>query len=65
MLLLSLGKDMEIMGEAAYQVTETTPNQLPDIPGDDILGMCHRLVHACFDINLDILRQTVQGTSQH
>jgi len=27
---------------------------------DDIVGMRHRLVHAYFDINLDILWQTVQ-----
>ncbi len=33
---------------------------LPDIPWDDIVGMRHRLVHAYFDINLDILWRTVQ-----
>ena len=27
---------------------------------DDIVGMQHRLVHVYFDINLDILWQTVQ-----
>ncbi|MGB9879170.1 MAG: DUF86 domain-containing protein [Anaerolineae bacterium] len=27
---------------------------------DDIIGMRHRLVHAYFDINLDILWKTVQ-----
>lgn len=28
---------------------------------DDIIGMRHRLVHAYFDINLDILWKTVQN----
>ncbi|MCD6552915.1 MAG: DUF86 domain-containing protein [Anaerolineae bacterium] len=33
---------------------------LPSLPWDDIIGMRHRLVHAYFDINLDILWTTVQ-----
>ena len=60
MLVLSLVKDIEIIGEAAYQVTETTRKQLQDIPWEDIIGMRHRLVHAYFEINLDILWRTVQ-----
>src|SRR5450759_4059720 len=59
-LVLALVKDVEIIGEAAYQVSQTSRNQLPNIPWDDIIGMRHRLVHAYFDINLDILWRTVQ-----
>ena len=59
-LVLALVKDVEIIGEAAYQVSQTERNQLPNIPWDDIIGMRHRLVHAYFDINLDILWRTVQ-----
>jgi len=59
-LVLALVKDVEIIGEAAYQVSQTARNQLTDIPWDDIIGMRHRLVHAYFDINLDILWRTVQ-----
>ncbi len=59
-LVLALVKDIEIIGEAAYQVSPTTREQLPGIPWDDIIGMRHRLVHAYFDINLDILWRTVQ-----
>ena len=33
---------------------------MPEIPWEDITGMRHRLVHAYFDINLDILWATVQ-----
>jgi uncharacterized protein with HEPN domain len=58
-LVLALVKDIEIIGEAAYQVSQTARNQLPDIPWDDIIGIRHRLVHAYFDINLDILWRTV------
>lgn len=60
MLVLSLVKDIEIIGEAAYQISEITQDQLRDIPWDDIIGMRHKLVHAYFDINLDILWRTVQ-----
>ena len=59
-LVLALVKDIEIIGEAAFQMSETTREQLPGIPWDDIIGMRHRLVHAYFDINLDILWRTVQ-----
>jgi uncharacterized protein with HEPN domain len=59
-LVLALVKDIEIIGEAAYQVSQTARDQLPGIPWEDIIGMRHRLVHAYFDINLDILWRTVQ-----
>jgi len=59
-LVLALVKDIEIIGEAAFQTSENTRVQLPEIPWDDIVGMRHRLVHAYFDINLDILWKTVQ-----
>jgi len=59
-LVLALVKDIEILGEAAYQVTPDTRDQVPEIPWDDMIGMRHRLVHAYFDIDLDILWKTVQ-----
>ncbi|MCX8156716.1 MAG: DUF86 domain-containing protein [Verrucomicrobiae bacterium] len=59
-LTLALVKDIEIIGEAAWQVSEGTRSQWPEIPWLDIIGMRHRLVHAYFDINLDVLWQTVQ-----
>lgn len=59
-LVLALVKDIEIIGEAAYQVSEIARDQLQNIPWNDIIGMRHRLVHAYFDINLDILWRTVQ-----
>jgi uncharacterized protein with HEPN domain len=58
-LVLALVKDIEIIGEAAYQVSSSTRSSLPEIPWQDIIGMRHRLVHAYFDINLDVLWRTV------
>lgn len=50
--MLSLVKDIEIVGEAAAQV--------PEIPWQVIVAMRNRPVHAYFSINLDIVWQTVQ-----
>jgi uncharacterized protein with HEPN domain len=61
MLVLALVKEIEIVGEAASQISQEAREQLPGIPWADIVGMRHRLVHAYFDINLEILWQTVQG----
>ena len=60
-LVLALVKDVEIVGEAATQVTEPARQRLPQIPWKRIVGMRNRLVHAYFDINLDIVWKTVQG----
>ncbi len=59
-LVLALVKDVEIIGEAACQVTPPTRDKLRVIPWQDIISMRHRLVHAYFDINLDILWKTAQ-----
>jgi uncharacterized protein with HEPN domain len=61
MLVLALVKEIEIVGEAANQISQATREQLTGIPWADIVGMRHRLVHAYFEINLEILWQTVQG----
>ena len=59
-LVLSLVKDIEIVGEAAAQITESARAQVPEIPWQVIVAMRNRLVHAYFSINLDIVWQTVQ-----
>ena len=59
MLVLSLVKEVEIVGEAAYKVSAATRESLPSIPWADVIGMRHRLIHAYFDINLDVLWQTL------
>ena len=60
MLVLALVKEIEIIGEAANQVSVATREQVAAVPWADIVGMRHRLIHAYFDINLEILWQTVQ-----
>jgi len=59
MLVLSLVKAIEIIGEAACQISDLARCEIPSIPWADIVGMRHRLVHAYFDINLDVLWETL------
>jgi uncharacterized protein with HEPN domain len=59
-LVWALVKAVEIIGEAAYHMKGISREEIPDIPWEDVIGMRHRLVHAYFDINLDILWKTIQ-----
>jgi uncharacterized protein with HEPN domain len=59
-LVLALVKAVEIVGEAAYQLSPQTRQDLPQLPWEDIIGMRHRLVHAYFDINLEVLWRTAK-----
>ena len=60
MLVFALTKAVEIVGEAASQVSPTTRDELPTIPWTDIVGMRNRLVHVYFNVDLDVLWQTVE-----
>jgi uncharacterized protein with HEPN domain len=59
MLVLSLIRELEIIGEAASQVSRETRSQTSTIPWQDIIGMRNRLIHAYFDIDLDTLWSTI------
>jgi uncharacterized protein with HEPN domain len=61
MLLLSLVKSVEIIGEAAGRVSDECRTACPEIPWLNIIGMRNRLIHAYFNINVDIVWQTVTG----
>ena len=58
-LVFALVRAIEIIGEAAANVTKKCREDLPQVPWKDIVGMRNRLIHAYFDINLDILWKTV------
>ena len=53
-------KAVEIVGEAASQVSIGTRQSQPDIPWGDIVGMRNRLVHAYFEVDIELVWQTVQ-----
>jgi uncharacterized protein with HEPN domain len=61
MLVLSLVKDIEIIGEAAGKVSQGTRELCEGIPWQDIIDMRHHLTHAYFDIDLDIVWDTIMS----
>ena len=58
-LLLAVVKAIEIVGEAARSIPVSTRDQHPQIPWPAIIGMRHRLVHVYFEIDVDVVWQTV------
>jgi uncharacterized protein with HEPN domain len=61
LLTLALTRLLEIIGEAAARVTETTRTRHPQIPWPQITGLRNRLIHGYDQINLDILWQVVSS----
>ena len=59
MLVLSLIRELEIIGEAASKVSLDTRSQTSAVPWQDITGMRNRLIHAYFDVDLDTVWSTV------
>jgi len=59
LLRLALTKLVEIVGEAAKQVSEPTRAAHPIVPWTAAARMRDRLVHHYFDIDLDILWTTL------
>lgn len=59
MLALAIIKELEIVGEAAAKVSVEARAAYPAIPWTDIVGMRNRLIHGYFDIDLDLVWNTV------
>jgi uncharacterized protein with HEPN domain len=60
MLVHALVHCIEIIGEAASRTSAECRAEIATIPWTDIVGMRNRLIHAYFDINLDLVWDTVQ-----
>jgi uncharacterized protein with HEPN domain len=59
LLRLALTKLVEIVGEAAKHISPELRATAPDVQWAAVARMRDRLVHHYFDINLDILWQTL------
>ena len=55
MLRKALTRAVQIIGEAATQMSAAGRAELPRIPWRQITGTRNRLVHPCFDVDADIL----------
>lgn len=51
---------IEIIGEAAYKISNETRETIKEIPWAGIINMRHRVVHAYHDVNITIVWNTVK-----
>ncbi|MEW6006503.1 MAG: HepT-like ribonuclease domain-containing protein [Stygiobacter sp.] len=61
MLVLSIIKEIEIIGEAASKISEETKLKFNNIPWQDIVGMCNRLIHGYFDVDIKLVWNTIKN----
>jgi len=59
MLALSLTREIEIIGEAASKVSLDCRANLSAIPWGMVVGIRNRLIHAYFNVDLDVVWSTV------
>jgi uncharacterized protein with HEPN domain len=59
MLSLSLVRLLEIIGEASRGISEEFRLASPEIAWKKMTGMRDRLIHGYFDVNLDVVWETV------
>jgi uncharacterized protein with HEPN domain len=58
MLLFAVVRAIEILGEAAGQISDDIRSHAADLPWRAMVGMRNRIVHAYFDIDADIVWKT-------
>jgi uncharacterized protein with HEPN domain len=56
----ALVHNIQIIGEAANQLTKEMKSQIKGIDWEAMIGIRHRIVHNYFDIDLDIVWDTIQ-----
>ena len=61
MLVMAVTRCLEILGEAASKLSPEFCASFPLIPFPQIVSMRNRLIHAYFDIDLDIVFTTVSN----
>lgn len=60
LLQRAIEKDLEIIGEAANQLSPETRSSYPSIPWQDIIGMRNILIHVYFEVDLETIWTTIQ-----
>jgi uncharacterized protein with HEPN domain len=60
-LSLSLVRLLEIIGEAAKNVSEETRKCMPSIPWREIAGTRDRLIHGYFDVDFNIVWKIIKS----
>lgn len=58
-------RQLEILGEAAKQVSAEIRTEYDTIQWQDIAGMRDKLIHGYFGVDIDVVWETVQQDIQH
>jgi uncharacterized protein with HEPN domain len=58
-LNLSLVRLLEIIGEAARGISPEFRDAYPELPWKKMVGMRDRLIHGYYDVNLDVVWETI------
>lgn len=53
-------RQLEVLGEAASQLSDETRDQYDSVPWQDITGMRNKLIHGYFGVDIDVVWRTVQ-----
>ena len=61
MLLLSLVRCIEVIGEAASKITKEFQQKYPEIPWPLIVAMRNRMIHAYYDVDSDRVWEIVKS----
>ncbi len=54
-------RQIEILGEAANQISENLKEEYPEIPWKDVAGMRNKLIHGYFEVDLETVWNTVKN----
>jgi uncharacterized protein with HEPN domain len=55
MLRDAVVRELEIIGEAARNLSDVTRERAPDVEWSQIIGMRNRLIHAYFQVDIDLV----------
>lgn len=59
-LRLALTHLIQMLGEAARQVSQASRERYPEIPWHEIVGMRHRIVHDYLNVDEDVVWEVVR-----
>jgi len=60
MVIDAVVRNLEIIGEAAKNLSKETKSQYPEIPWREMADMRNKLIHEYFGVDLDIVWKTIK-----
>lgn len=60
-LLVWMVYHLQIIGEAARQLSQATRDKQPELPWPELIGLRNVLVHRYFELQIDLLWEAITG----